>query len=96
MSMPLKIFEKLFDDIKDIKAETKALNIYIYDADYDEVKKLVEKDYYLAAICGRKEGFVRVMVSKTFKHGNYEISACIYSKDVEFEEYKRLRKLYKR
>ncbi len=94
--MILKLFEELFNDIKDIHAETKALNIYIYDAEYEDVKKLIEKRYYLAAICGRKEGFVRVMVSKTSKYKDYEISACIYSKDVEFEEYNRLRKLYKR
>lgn len=92
----LKMFKDLFNDIKNIQAETKALNIYIYDAEYEDVKKLVEKGYYLAAICGRKEGFVRVMVSKTSKYEDYEISACIYSKDVEFEEYNKLRRLHKR
>ncbi|RLI76252.1 hypothetical protein DRO97_01300 [Archaeoglobales archaeon] len=92
----LEMFRDLFEDIKYIQAETKALNIYIYDAEYDDVKRLIEKGYYLAAICGRKEGFVRVMVSKTSKYEGYEVSACIYSKDVEFEEYNKLRKLYKR
>jgi|GEM_PF-2221836 hypothetical protein len=90
----LEAVADLLKDVEKIRATTKALNIYIYDAEYDKVKKLVlEKGYRLGAVCGTKEGYVRAFACKTVKLNGFEISSSIYSENVEMKEYMKLRKI---
>ncbi len=90
----LEAVADLLKDVEGVEATTKALNIYIYDAEYDKVKKLVlEKGYRLGAVCGTKEGHVRAFACKTLKLNGFEVSSSIYSENVEMDEYMRLRKI---
>ena len=95
----MKLLEAVADLLKDIEgisASTKALNIYIYDAEYEKVKKLVlEKGYRLGSVCGTREGHVRAFACKTVKLNGFEVSSSIYSENVEMKEYMKLRKAAK-
>ncbi len=89
-----KILKDLLEDVEDIFASKKAVNIYVYDASLETIRDLVAKGYRLGSVQGSGSG-VRALASKNIQTEEFEISATVYSENITMEKYMELRKTVK-
>lgn len=76
-----------------IRAFQKAVNIYVYDAFFEDVANLVkERDYRLVCLCGTTKRTIRPVATKRVKIHSFEVTSNIFGKVVPTEDYSKLRK----
>lgn len=89
----MKHIEKFLVEDFAIEASQKAVNIYLYNANFKMVENLLkDKGYKLSCVCGTSEKTLRPIATKRIEISGFEIVNNIFSENVPVKDYYKLRK----
>ncbi|WP_148305949.1 hypothetical protein [Geoglobus acetivorans] len=88
---PDATLKEFLDEVREIFASKKAVNIYVYDAPLEKIEELVRKGYTLGSAMSSSSG-IRAYATRNVVAGEFEVTLTVYSDSMTLEKYLELRK----
>ncbi|MBE8538597.1 hypothetical protein [Geoglobus acetivorans] len=85
------VLKDFLDEVREIFASKKAVNIYVYDAPLEKIEELVRKGYTLGSAMSSGSG-IRAYATRNVVTGEFEVALTVYSDNMTLEKYLELRK----